>query len=225
MNSIFFYGRPNVNVPLWFLLTLFLVKYLVNIFVSKGIKPIVVLLLSFLIAIIINLLKINLGNPLFLREPEYLFNTVTGICFFCCGIVFKEIQFNRLLVLVCLSLHLIIILGYFSYVDMEHNTLIKGYYLLWIISSLTGIILINNCFHYLCKTMKFKLFNYVGYNSMTFYLVHFIIIKIILYYVAPILPITSSWTLFMVMLLACIVCIPVFVVIFNREKMYWIIGK
>lgn len=59
---------------------------------------------------------------------------------------------------------------------MFTNELVVGSYIIWVVSSFLGCVAINNVFRRLSGRMPFKVLSYVGRNSMTFYVVHLLII-------------------------------------------------
>ena len=225
IKSFIVLGTPSQNVSLWFLLTLFFVKLISNFFVIKGIKPFFLLLLSLLLALLFFFLRRYSEESPILRYPEYLYNTITGICFFSAGFVLKERQFSKTIVLISLFIHAFIIVILFSFVDMEHNTLVVGYYSLWILSSMTGVILTNNLFRYLCEKKSFHILQYIGKNSIVFYVTHFIIIKLVILYISPLLPLLSNWALFLVMFGLCVIIIPIMNTLINNSSFCWVIGR
>ena len=64
-----------------------------------------------------------------------------------------------------------------STVDIHGNEIVQGHYFLWWISSLSGIIVINNIF----KFINLRFLVVIGRNSMEYYVWHWIIMLALLF--------------------------------------------
>ena len=194
------------NYALWFLLTLFLVKCL-----HAGLAPRIgnraIVFATLLISISILYFKIILG----LKYPEYLYNTVAGLLFYSAGIELKKRQFDSVVLFVAAIFFLAVLALIPSRVDFQHTRVVEGSAFIWPFAACSGIIVVNNLAKILYneKWLIIRLLSYVGRNSITFYVTHFIVgnIAFIIMNVFGILP-SNSWTLFTVYVGVMIVSLP-----------------
>lgn len=88
-----------------------------------------------------------------------------------------EEQYTKRIVIPSIILYLITLI-HPSYVDMNRNILIQGYYPLWLVSSVATCILTNNLFKLFKMNVFFRLFSCIGRDSMFFYCSHWIVLII-----------------------------------------------
>lgn len=162
------YGCVIGNEPLWFLLSLFIIRILYTLI--KNYK------ISFFLVIILCLLIGSTCNYLDITEPRYLGNVATGLLFYSVGNLWQGYRdiFNKTIYFVLLLLCTIFL--YFIYpsaIDSFYNKTIYGNYFIWIIHSILCIISINYLFS---KLPPIKFFQNIGKNSMPYYIVHRVII-------------------------------------------------
>ena len=164
-------GSLPGNAPLWFLITLFLVRILVN-YLNNYVCEKQLLLIFLFLSLIFHLL---MGNYQYI--PWWVGNTCLGGFFFLCGSSLKNIQYhNSLFFLSSLSYFMLIFL-YPSVVGFWNLSVIYGNWFVWFLISLSGIILFNNIFkRYSFLYVKWILA--VGRNSMPYYCFHWIILII-----------------------------------------------
>ena len=79
-------GGVGWNLPIWFLLSLFIVKVAFNYLIKK-IKASMICIFAFILAFTINFYSIE--------YPCYLGNVCVGMCFYSLGFIFKDIQYKR----------------------------------------------------------------------------------------------------------------------------------
>lgn len=162
-------GSVTGNQPLWFLFSLFIVQLLFNELFVRKTKPILVLLLSLLIPIVLFYCG---DNNLFI----YLANVPLGMAAYTCGYMIKEKQFEKSFFFPALMIYLGVMLLQPSHLVFRSNTLNSGgHYLLAIAFSLSACVVFNNVFKKLpnCSWLQF-----IGKNSMTYYVTHWIILNI-----------------------------------------------
>lgn len=94
---------------------------------------------------------------------------------------------------------------------MHANKMNNGNYLLFYPMSLAGIIVINNIFKLLCKYIRFRVFDYVGYNSMQYYVTHWIFLIIVLFVAKYVFNVNDSFEQFIILLGACMTLLPIVV--------------
>lgn len=161
------------NKPLWFLLTLYCVINIANVFM-KYIHPLIIAVLGLL-----------LGYGLFLLGNEYipdlLANTAVGLSFFSIGYYMNSME-NKVRVFIVAIVGYICAIGllHSPYVDMRVNICYadrSGYdYFLWYMSSICGIIILNALCKYLKRIYCFPLLRFIGRNAMLFFVSHYVII-------------------------------------------------
>lgn len=220
-------GAPGYNIALWFLLTLFLVKGIFDAFIKLGISPKVISIVTAIICISIQIEKnLHPESSLFI-EPYYLYNTISGVFFYSVGYLIKEVQYKRPIIIVSVIVHVLIITLYFSFVDMFKNNLIEGSYLLWMVSGVSGCIIINNVFKKLVSyyNYTFPILNYIGVNSMSFFAMHMWIIIIMKEMVFPVMHIEGSYLRFVILIAAISLVIPIANCILHTKHLSWIIGE
>lgn len=161
-----FYG----NLPLWFLLTLFIVKVLACRYCQYRnwaiVVAIVVIFLSFLL------------NRIDLEYPYYLSNVLSGMFFYTMGCLLRQKQYSKMILLTSIIIYLIVGIICYTQVDMRSNRVSEGEYALWPLFSLSGIIILNNIFK--LANVKVACLVYIGKNSMDFYVTHWLIISSVL---------------------------------------------
>lgn len=137
IKSLLYYGSIPINYPLYFLLSLFMVRLIA--------KPIVEAKSSVLIiGVSLFCFLTVFFNSYNIAEPNYWVNVVTGTAFFLLGYVFRDIQYMKLIRIVATVSYILLEMFAFSSVEMRHNLLESGSYLVWPIICLSGIILSNN---------------------------------------------------------------------------------
>ncbi|WP_350628482.1 acyltransferase [Pseudoalteromonas sp. CAL260-MNA-CIBAN-0059] len=170
--SIISSGDTIGNSPLWFLLSLFIVRILL-FFISR---------LSFFSILNIFLLSVLvgwLGSYYSLQLPLGLISTPIGLAFSLSGfLVGRKIKIESKSKLSIVSVLLVTLLSFFygSYVDIHTNSLWFGDYFLYILSS---IVLIT----FLIPSLFFEVrsISWIGENSMIFLVSHWPIFTLIKY--------------------------------------------
>lgn len=162
-----FLGQGSVygNLPLWFLLTLFLSRLVYNYLANHGIRNEIIGFVALSFAFGLHLFEVD--------KPYILANTCSGVFFMSLGYIMKNYMSKLappILFLLCLIYALSV--QYPSFVGMRSNHLYYGYYLLWIIYSICAIVVWNKVSQY----MPFQKigFHIVGKYSMQIYCIHWI---------------------------------------------------
>lgn len=173
ISKILTVGSSLGNLPLWFLMTLFCV---INLYNKHKLNDWQILCISILAATLLHFIGFT--------EPYYISNIMTGLAFYVMGVMFKEIQYNIIVLMGALVLHILILWCCPSYVGMFSNSLTNGYYILWFPFALSGIIIINNIFKRLplgCLHL-----DYIGKRAMNYYVTHWIVIILVKFIVVNI---------------------------------------
>lgn len=171
-------GSVSGNLPLWFLLTLYLVRLIYKCSKLCNISAIAFVFVCFFGGLACNYYDISC--------PKYFANTLTASMFFGGGDLMKSIQYNYKIKWLSIILFVLINCFAYTYVGIRNNVVIEGYYLLWPIFSFSGIIFINNIFFNLEKLKNHKIYQFVskllafiGSHSMAIYVVHWPILLIL----------------------------------------------
>lgn len=131
-------GYPTGNLPLWFLLTLFVVRILYRWLYEKRINSYIISVCCLCGAFLLNYYNFH--------TPYYLSNIMLALMYYSLGYKLKDIQYKNIVCLVAILLFIIIGLTKFSFIDTYSNNLETGNYFLAVIVSLSSIIIINNIF-------------------------------------------------------------------------------
>ena len=169
IRSFLLMGSIPGNLPLWFLLTLFLCRVSLNALVNKKVSEVVIAITALSLALILHLVNFD--------EPYYLANCMTGLFFMCMGqIMTKKMQFTPPIWVLCIIIYTV---SFFfpSFVGMRSNHLYYGSYILWIFYSLSGIVILNQ----ICNNQYVERLhlNVVGKYSMEIYCIHWILLMLI----------------------------------------------
>lgn len=171
IKSFLLTGSIPGNNPLWFLLTLYFIRILANkIAEYNNITVYTCVIVCFLLGFIMNYFKIY--------KPDYMLNVTTGLGFFLIGYKTGNITIRKYIGLLFILCYIILWLVSFSSVEMRHNILERGEYLLWPICSIIGIFSIN----FIVSNLNFSKSNtfvQIGCNSMIFLVWHWPIIQLI----------------------------------------------
>ena len=164
----FFYvfGAFRGNMPLWFLLSLFLVQLLYSLVQKCRIKPIYIAIIS------LGLLILNKEIGF---RPYIMKNVPLGLLFYALGQILKDIQYKRIFIIISLFVYFGL---YFIHTDIDFlwGKLVPEYVAIpW---ALSGCILLNALFKFIPLICVSPL-KFLGTHSMEFYCTHIIIIYII----------------------------------------------
>lgn len=172
---VYHQGAFAGNAPLWFLLTLFVVKLMFN-FISgiseKRIFIYVVSVSSFLLAYMLNLIGFS--------DNYYIANMLLGLSFYCMGYILVNIQYRRIVFFLSSVAFFCLIIFIPTYLDFRSNTIsANGNYIAWGLACVCGVIMLNNIFKYLYSYSKIiSAFVYIGRHSMAYYIMHWIVLGV-----------------------------------------------
>lgn len=190
LQNLISYASVPWNQPLWFLVSLFLVRILYNV-AEPLINKYVIILSSLLVAF--------LCRDINIYANFWIGTTFQCLFFYGLGHVLKESQYKKSFFL---SAILIYTLCYcFSWIhewDARINNVAEDdYYLLTIVVIVAGIIVFNNIFKRFLN-YNIPILNFIGKKSMLLFGTHFPCIMILYFYLIPYLGLECSYMGFFV---------------------------
>lgn len=174
-SALFKSGSIPLNLPLWFLTTLFGVRLVANLCITTNntytgwLRLIAIIVLGYTIAFLAHVL-----HNKFL--PEWVANSASGLVFFAMGYGLKEHEHKTWLFLPCLQVYLICVFVGFPIVDMHSNSLLAGCFWAWIPVAICSIVAFNNVCAIICKFFRLTVLLWIGRHSMQIFISHFLIL-------------------------------------------------
>lgn len=172
-------GYTNDNSALWFLPVLISVRLLYlsccKMFGKRHDRAvdIVLFLLSCFLLIFFNYLR----QKQRIAFPNYFYSIPLAMSFFIAARFFKNIHYNGLVLVLSVFTFLFIRHTCFSYVVFMSGTLSEGNSeIVFILASLSCIIIIDNIFRFFSRYYSFPLLRFIGRNSLYFFGFHLPII-------------------------------------------------
>ena len=168
LDTFYIYGYIPVNVPAWFVLSLFFVRVISRYLIRWHISP----LLCIVVGVAFGYWFHLAANP---RLPFYLANIVMGIVFFMVGYRFARYESNIYLFAVCTVGYVAFLMFGPSIVGHHRNVLLAGHYLLWPLFGYCGIVTFNNLCRWVdgcLKGIKYRPITFIGRHTMTLLLAH-----------------------------------------------------
>ena len=201
------------NSPLWFLLSLFLVKVIYDGVYSWSRKLAIVLtILAGIIAYLLRMLEFH--------SYFYVANVCCGIFFYGCGYLMKNIVYKKSVICVGGILYAAYAIIYPSYFDFRSNAVAVAVYPFCMIACIAGILFVDALFKK-GKCLQ-KPFVIVGKSSMSYYAVHWVVLGVSSLLFQNVLDL-KGYVLFVAFALANIVALPSLAIFFNKHGR-WMIG-
>lgn len=215
--GLFLTGKVPINEPLWFLLTLFGVRFVANAILpdrnSKymGLSIIAIAVLGYGVAY----LAYRFNHPLL---PFWIANGASGLAFFALGYGMRDYEHKWWIIVPCVLVYVICCFIGFPLVDMMFNKLLAGNYLLWLPVAFCGIITFNALCRFIYRFIRIKLIEIAGQNAMNIYVTHILIVltcTFILEYfdLSRLFPYTI-W----ILLGSYVLCLPICCYLLNRKS-------
>lgn len=175
VRHLFLRGSIPVNNALWFLLTLFGVRFVANwLLPERGDRFAWVRVAAIVvIGYAVSYLAYRIDHRLL---PYWVANGSAGLAFFTMGYALRDWEQKWWLVVPCAVVYVVCCVLGFAHVDMCPNELVSGPYLLWFPVSLCCIVAFNAFCRLLYRSVRVKAFEWVGQNAMTIYVVHILIV-------------------------------------------------
>jgi len=216
MGQVVRWGGVTFNMPIWFLLSLAVVR-IVFLLANKIKATIPLILISIIIAYLLSRYEIN--------EPCYLGNITLGLFFFGMGYMLRDFQYNNWLVLIVAVIYVLCFVFFPSNVDVRDNHVTSGTYWGFLISALCAIILLNNIFRMIPFMSADKVLVHIGQNSMSYYLLHWPLITLVLGVVYIFDLKLSNTNLCIISLLVSMFILPLLNKLFHTKRMKVFIGE
>lgn len=181
LKTFIYRGSIFLNTPLWFLLSLFIVRGIANVILSQKESQFEFckLLLIVILGYIISYLLYRYGQN---KIPLYLANCSAGLSFYCLGYLCSQREHHWWLAYSCAILYILDTQFHFAGVNMVFNKLLWGNYLLWMPICLCGIITFNNVcrivcdvFYNLAPAIRTRPLELIGQYAMPIYVTHYLI--------------------------------------------------
>lgn len=194
-------GAVPGNLPLWFLPVFAVSRLLFCVLERNRIPPMVVALVSFAFAWVCNRL---------LPIPFYIGTTFAGLSFFAFGAACRNFDDRKTVILVAFAIYLGIMIFFPSVVDVRSNRTLSGWYPVFFVASLSGIITLKGLTSWLLDgRIRKGPFRFIGLRSLNYYVLHWILLTICLILSCLFGPMVS-WVMALVMGIVCLT-VPAFV--------------
>lgn len=216
VRGLFLTGKVPINEPLWFLLTLFGVRFVANwLLPNKDNKyqwPIVACII--IVGYFIACGCYRWSHPLL---PYWVANGASGLVFFTLGYALRDYENKCWMIVPCAVAYLHCCFVGFPLVDMMFNKLLAGNFLLWIPVAFCGIITFNAFCRELCKYIRIKPLEFAGQNAMNIYVTHILIVLtctfLLEYFNLSQLYPYATW----ILLASYVLFLPIFCYLLNRK--------
>ncbi|MBO7171812.1 MAG: hypothetical protein J6V52_02510 [Bacteroidaceae bacterium] len=170
-HTFYIYGYIPVNVPAWFVLSLFFVRVIGRWIVRHSVPPLVCIAAGTAFGYVFHLLD----NP---HLPFWAANIVMGVVFYLTGYKFSAYENNPWLRIVCFGGYAAFLLFGCSIVGHHRNVLLTGHYLMWPLFAYCGIVTFNTLCRWLdtalssCALKGVRPVTFVGRHTMTILITH-----------------------------------------------------
>ncbi len=210
LDTLWIYGYLPLDVPLWFVLTLFVVKMIAHFIFKTRVHPAAVAAFCFGIAFGLHIAD----NP---GIPVWTANIPMGLAFFSLGYLLHEHEEKAWLFIPCIIGYILFIIFNTPVVGLHRNVHLAGNYYLWPLFSICGIIAFNNVCRLVTTALErlnakrqkisgFHPLSFVGRHSLDLLVSHAFIYMPVLHYskLTPIKTFILIETLYLVVLLPAI---------------------
>lgn len=212
-------GSCSGNWPLWFLLTLFGIKFLYTtlnkIFKNSIYGRVIIGLAGLGVAFLMYYLGIS--------KFVYIASISLGLFFYMLGDLLRAKQYNNNLFFISAIIYIALAVGIPSHIGFQRNVLVYGNYLACAIASAAGCIFFNNVLNRLVTKDNF--FAKFGRESITYYVCHFPTVLILQYLFVDVLKIENGQHVFYLTILGCVILLPLLNKLLNHPKLKFLIGK
>ena len=209
-------GAVFVNTPLWFLLSLFLVRLFFALSQSWGIPNLITLIVSFTSSYFLYRINLPIGS--------YFENIALGLSYFTAGNMMKDRQYHDSFFLLSIAFCLVFII-YSLATDSVSGVFMHNSYTPFFLTnvySFLGCCLFNNLFKrysHINAPMLAK----IGKASMSYYVFHYLIIGILVYLNMRYF-FLSSHVLIAILVSSLAILLPLLARLFSAPSLKWAVG-
>lgn len=209
-------GALKINLVLWFLSSLIVIRLINNLILTPPYLAIYALCMLVFSWILYH----------YKFDSTYILPEIcTGGFFFAMGRLCHKIQYEKIIFYLSLIVFGTITILCFSSVTMRRNVLENGNYMLWFVSSLSGIIVINNVFNKIseCWLNKLQLYK-IGIKTMFVYVTH-ILLMYPMSFVIETIGVIDPRTKVLIYIIWLSVTLPLVQKLLYRRSLSWSIGS
>lgn len=211
-------GSCSGNWPLWFLLTLFGIKFIYTA-LNKIFNSVYGKIFIGLIGLFIAFMMYYLGVSKFV----YIASISLGLFFYMLGDLLRSKQYTNHLFIISAIIYLALAICIPSHIGFQRNVLEYGNYFVCVIASAAGCVFFNNMLNRLVTKDNF--FAKFGRESITYYVCHFPVVLILQYLFVDVLKIDNGQHVFYLTILGCVILLPLLNNLLNHPKLKFLIGK
>ena len=180
LQTFYLYGYIPVNVPMWFVLSLFFVRIFSERLLQWSVPPALCLIAGVGIGFGLHLLN----SP---SVPFYVPNIAMGIAFFMLGRLMGKYENKSWLFAVCMAGYILFLASGCSIVGHHRNVLLSGHYLLWPLFACCGIVTFNNLCRWTDRVLlngklTFRPITFMGEHTITLLMTHALVYFPVLHY-------------------------------------------
>lgn len=217
IRQIFAIGRVEGNGPLWFLLSLFLVRVIFQATQNKRWAQISLVAVCILIAFLSNYFSLR---------PRTISNVALGIIFYGAGVLLRDIQYSKWVggASVCIWIVSYIFMSLFGWhlVDFSFNTTVIGNHIVWLVNCVFACVAVNFIFRKIPPISG--ILSWLGRNSMTFLCVHALIYESLYTYCFSHLELSAYLQLGIYWSSIIVICTAM-TFVFKNKYLSWMIGE
>ncbi len=206
-------GAESGNLPLWFLWSLFFVRIAFHLLMKARIAYLI------LVFPLIGFLLDRFGIIL----PLTLSTVFLGTTFYACGYLYTKYgPATWPVTLLAAIVWTGIFFGEMSTVNMWINHVSNGSYLLWVIASIAGLIVVTEAAR---RMPPLPAIQRIGQNSLTYYALHWIILNTVVHLMRLFGIDTAGWGSAALQAVACIILLPIGDHLLRTKAPGWILGR
>lgn len=209
---LYLFGTLIHNMPLWFLFSLFAVHISYALLHKCKLNPFIIAALS---------LALFFLNKAIGFRPYWMLNIPLGLLFYSLGQIFKDVQYNNIVISICLIIYFGL---YFIYSYIDFSIGIINPYLVAIPWSLAGCILINVLFKSFPRLCIAPL-KFFGKHAMEFFCTHIIFIDLFEHIVEHSELIISDTAFKIIAFTTYILLLTVVLYFFKPNRIQWMFGR
>lgn len=216
--AFFRHGSTGWNGPLWFLITLCLVRVVFN-FLRNVINHYAFVVLLLCLAYLHYFFFAN-------RGLWWGGNFSSGLVFYILGMKLSKLQYNKFVVAISFVILLLIGITKPTIVTMFGNFLLNdGIYLLWYPFCLAGIIVFNNLIKFIGFLFVHYHFDDIGRNSMLYYVLHYPLGFLVCDVYNYLSPSPNNWELLVYLCIMWFGMLPLITYMINSKHFSFMLGK